>query len=138
MSKSAPNPASRITITDSSSQITSNIKSAVTDSTQGVTFDPENRPGVSNLLTIWSALDDQGRSPQQLASEVESWGMGKLKSTIGELVVEKLKPVRENYERISQDQGYLSEVAAKGRDKARQQAAITMEEVRKAIGLQSI
>lgn len=64
--------------------------------------------------------------------------MGKLKMTIGELVVEKLKPVRENYERISQDQGYLSEVAAQGRDRAREQAAITMGEVRKAIGLQSI
>ena len=64
--------------------------------------------------------------------------MGKLKSTIGELVVEKLRPVRENYEQISQDMGYLSEVAAKGRDKAREQAAVTMEEVRKAIGLQSI
>lgn len=138
MSKSAPNPASRITITDTSSQIMSNIKSAITDSTQGVTFDPENRPGVSNLLTIWSALDDEGRSPQRLAEEVEGWGMGKLKLTIGELVVEKLRPVRENYERISQDQGYLSEVAAKGRDKTRGQAATTMDEVRKAIGLQSI
>lgn len=138
MSKSAPNAASRITITDSSSSIMANIKSAVTDSTQGITFDPEGRPGVSNLLTIWSALDDEGRSPRQLAEEVEGWGMGKLKMTIGELVVEKLKPVRENYEMISRDQGYLSDVAARGKDRAREHAARTMEEVRRAIGLQSI
>lgn len=138
MSKSAPNPASRITITDSPTSIMANIKSAVTDSTRGITFDPASRPGVSNLLTIWSALDDAGRSPTQLADEVEGWGMGQLKSTIGELVVEKLRPVRENYESISQDQGYLSEVAARGRDMARGHAAKTMEEVRRAIGLQSI
>lgn len=135
MSKSAPNPASRITITDSSSTILSNIKSAVTDSTLGITFDPENRPGVSNLLLIWSALDEAGRTPQQLAEEAEGWGMGKLKSTIGEAVVEKLRPVRENYERISQDRARLSEVAAKGRDQAREHAAKTMAEVRQAMGL---
>lgn len=138
MSKSAPNPASRITITDSSSAIMANIKSAVTDSERGITFDPVGRPGVSNLLTIWSALDDAGRTPQQLAEEVSGWGMGQLKGTVGEIVVEKLRPVRENYERISQDHAWLSEVAAKGRDKAREQAAKTMDEVRRAIGLQSI
>jgi tryptophanyl-tRNA synthetase len=135
MSKSAPNASSRITITDSSSTILSNIKSAMTDSTPGVTFDPETRPGVSNLLIIWSALDESGRTPQQLAQEVEGWGMGKLKQTIGEVVVERLRPIRENYERISQDRAYLSEVAAKGREKASAHAAKTMDEVRKAIGL---
>jgi tryptophanyl-tRNA synthetase len=113
----------------------SNIKSAVTDSTPGISFDPESRPGVSNLLTIWSALDEAGRTPQQLAQEAEGWGMGKLKQTIGEVVVERLKPVRENYERISQDHAWLSEIAAKGREKAGEHAAKTMAEVRKATGL---
>jgi tryptophanyl-tRNA synthetase len=138
MSKSAPNAASRVTITDSSSTILSNIRSAVTDSTPGITFDPINRPGVSNLLLIWSALDENGRSPAQLAEEVEGWGMGKLKSTIGEVVVERLRPVRENYERIIQDRAWLSEVAARGREKAGANAAKTMEEVRRAMGLNHI
>jgi tryptophanyl-tRNA synthetase len=138
MSKSAPNPASRITITDSSSTILSNIKSAVTDSIPGITFDQESRPGVSNLLLIWSALDEAGRSPAQLAQEVEGWGMGKLKSTIGEVVVERLRPIRENYERISQDRAWLSEVAKRGREKATENAVKTMDEVRRAMGLDHI
>jgi tryptophanyl-tRNA synthetase len=138
MSKSAPNPASRITITDSSSTILSNIKSAVTDSIPGITFDQESRPGVSNLLLIWSALDEAGRSPAQLAQEVEGWGMGKLKSTIGEVVVERLRPIRENYERISQDRAWLSEVAKRGREKATEKAVKTMDEVRRAMGLDHI
>lgn len=79
-----------------------------------------------------------GRTPQQLAQEVEGWGMGKLKQTIGEVVVERLRPIRENYERISQDRAYLSEVAAKGREKASEHAAKTMDEVRKAVGLSHI
>jgi len=61
--------------------------------------------------------------------------MGKLKSTIGEVVVERLRPVRENYKRISQDRAWLSEVAAKGRDQAHEHAAKTMAEVRQAMGL---
>jgi len=61
--------------------------------------------------------------------------MGKLKQTIGEVVVERLRPIRENYERISQDRGYLSQVAARGRSKASENAAKTMDEVRKATGL---
>lgn len=138
MSKSAPNAASRITITDTSSTILSNIKSAVTDSTPGITYDPINRPGVSNLLLIWSALDESGRTPDQLAQEAAGWGMGKLKTTIGEVVVESLRPVRENYERIVQDQAWLSQVAARGREKAAANAAKTMEEVRRAMGLNHI
>lgn len=70
-----------------------------------------------------------------MAQEVEGWGMGKLKQTIGEVVVERLRPIREDYERRSQDKGYLSEVAARGREKASEHAARTMDEVRKAMGL---
>lgn len=140
MSKSAPNPASRISITDSSKEIEKKIKGAVTDSDARITFEQETRPGVANLLTIWSALDDAGRTPAQLAAEAErdEWGAGKLKAAVAEVVVHKLAPVRDEYARIVADQGYIREVAAKGAERARETAEKTMVEVRRVVGLGEI
>lgn len=135
MSKSAPNAASRILITDSASQITSKIKAAVTDSEPHISYDPENRPGAANLLLIWSALDPAQRTPAQLAEEVKDWRFGKLKEAIAEVVVEHLRPFREEYERIRVEDGWLSEVARNGRERASVNAKSTMEEVRRTIGL---
>jgi tryptophanyl-tRNA synthetase len=140
MSKSHPSVQSRILVTDSPKDILSKLKSAVTDSESSISFDPELRPGVANLLTIWSALDSAGRTPEQLAEEAnrEGWGMGKLKAAVGEVVVEGMKDVRSEYERVRQDHGYLSEVAKKGRMTAAGRATETMDEVRKVIGLDRI
>lgn len=140
MSKSHPSVQSRILLTDSPSEIISKLKSAVTDSESSITFDPESRPGVANLLTIWSALDPSGRTPEMLAEEArrDGWGMGKLKGAVGEVVVEGMKDVRGEYERVRREHGYLSEVAKKGREMAGARARETMEEVRKVIGLDRI
>lgn len=143
MSKSAPNPSSRITLTDSPKDILAKLKSAVTDSQREITYDPVERPGVANLLTIWSACDTPGsdgrtRTPSELAAEAREWGLGKLKATVGDVVVERLKGLREEYERLKGDEGYLREVAEKGRAKAAERAAKTMEEVRKVVGLSDI
>lgn len=139
MSKSAPNAQSRILITDTPEAIQAKLKGAVTDSNREITYDPEGRPGISNLLTIWSALDwDRGRTPEQLAADCRGIGAGKLKGLIGEVVSEALEPVRTEYERIREDHAYLSEVAKKGRETARAKAAKTMEQVRKAAGLEEI
>lgn len=140
MSKSAPNPASRISITDSSKDIEKKIKGAVTDADPNITFDPDRRPGVANLLTIWSALDDSGRTPAQLAemAAAEGWGAGKLKGAVVDVVVHKLAPVREEYARIVADPGYIRQVAAQGAEKAKETAEKTMVEVRKVVGLGDI
>lgn len=140
MSKSAPLPASRISITDSPTQILSKLKSAVTDSVPTITYDPESRPGVSNLLLIWSALDGSGRTPEMLAEEAQKggWGMARLKEVVGEVVVERLTPVREEYERLRGEEGFLREVAESGRVSASEVAGRTMREVRKAVGLSRI
>lgn len=139
MSKSAPNALSRILITDTPEAIQTKLKGAVTDSQREITYDPAGRPGISNLLTIWSALDwDRGRSPEQLAADCQGIGAGKLKGLISEVVAECLEPVRTEYERIRVDHGYLSEVARKGRERARAKAGETMEQVRKAAGLAEI
>jgi tryptophanyl-tRNA synthetase len=140
MSKSAPNPLSRISITDSSKDIEKKIKGAVTDADPNITFDPVARPGVANLLTIWSALDDSGRTPAQLAemAAAEGWGAGKLKGAVAEVVITKLAPVREEYARIVADPGYIRDCAAKGAERARETAEKTMVEVRKVVGLGDI
>ncbi|BEI80746.1 hypothetical protein CcaverHIS002_0112750 [Cutaneotrichosporon cavernicola] len=140
MSKSAPNPASRISITDSSKDIEKRIKGAVTDADPNITFDPTGRPGVANLLTIWSALDDAGRTPGQLAemAAAEGWGAGKLKGAVAEVVVHKLAPVRDEYARIVADPGYIRDVAARGAERARETAEKTMVEVRRVVGLGDI
>jgi tryptophanyl-tRNA synthetase len=137
MSKSHPSAQSRILLTDTPKEITAKLKSAVTDSDTTITFDPEARPGVATLLTIWSALDDSARSPEQLAQEAQAgnWGFGKLKTAVAEVTVEKLRPVREEYERIRQEHGYLGEIAQRGREAASARARETMEEVRTIIGL---
>ncbi|KAL7423013.1 Tryptophan--tRNA ligase, mitochondrial [Cryptotrichosporon argae] len=136
MSKSAPNPASRISITDAPSMIRQKLRGAVTDSLPGVSYDPVTRPGVANLLSIWSALD--GREPGALAAEAEGWGMGRLKDAVADVVVAALEGVRSEYERISKDDAYLSAVAAQGRARAREKAAETMDEVRRVVGLAEI
>lgn len=140
MSKSAPSAQSRIGITDTATEISKKIKSAVTDSDPSIGYDPTARPGVSNLLLIWSALDADGRSPERLAEMArdEGWGMGRLKAEVEGVVVQRLKPVREEYEMIQGDIGYLREVAKKGRERAREVASKTMDEVRGVVGLSQI
>lgn len=146
MSKSSPHPSSRISITDDAATITKRLKSAVTDSEPSITFDPANRPGLANLLLIWSALDESGgslgsvgksRTPTELAqlANESKWGMGKLKQHISERIIERIEPIRLEYERIVQDHAYLAEVAQMGRQGAREVAAETMSQVRKAVGL---
>ena len=137
MSKSSPHPSSRISITDDARTISKRLKSAVTDSEPGVTFDPATRPGLANLLLIWSALHPDGRSPAELARQADEkgWGMGALKEHVAESVIARIEPIRREYERIVQDRAYLAEVAQKGREGAREVAARTMDEVRRAVGL---
>lgn len=140
MSKSAPNPLSRISLTDSPKDIASKIKGAVTDSIREITYEPDTRAGVANLLTIWSAFDEQRRTPEQLAlaAQADGWGSGQLKATVSDVVATHLAPVQDEYRRIIADEGYIRAVAARGADKAREQAAKTMAEVRAAVGLGGI
>lgn len=140
MSKSSPDAKSRIGLTDTPGQISKKIRSAVTDSDPTITYDPVGRPGLANLLLIWSALDKAGRSPEVLAdmAREEGWGSARLKEEIEGVVIERIEPVRKEYERIQGDVGYLQEVAKKGRDRARGVARKTMDEVRDVVGLSPI
>ncbi|KAJ9109176.1 hypothetical protein QFC21_000505 [Naganishia friedmannii] len=156
MSKSAPNPASRILITDTPEQIHKKIRGAVTDNDRSVTFDPIERKGLANLLSILSACQsdlppggdtqrslnaDEVPHPDLLAAQLTAQGISghaQLKSIVADAVITKLQPIREGYARLKEDVAYLRQVASIGREEARNTACRTMEEVRKRVGLDSI
>lgn len=98
MSKSDTNNKATITLLDEPAQITKKIKSAVTDSEGIVKFDRENKPGVSNLLSIYSILS--GESIQSLEEKYEGKGYGDFKSDLANVVVDALKPIQEKYNEL--------------------------------------
>ncbi|GJC86859.1 tryptophan--tRNA ligase, mitochondrial [Colletotrichum liriopes] len=137
MSKSATDPRSRILITDTPEEIHQKIMSARTDSSNHVSYDPINRPGVSNLMEILSMFDAQGRTPSQLAKTLSQASLKDLKQTVSAVVVQGLDGIRERYFHfLSADEGkYLDAVEAQGANKARLSAEETMAVVREATGL---
>ncbi|KAF7862834.1 uncharacterized protein EAF02_010383 [Botrytis sinoallii] len=138
MSKSHPSPISSIRLTDSPNTITKKISSALTDSQNAVSYSPSERPGVSNLVTLWSSFDTQNpkRTPAQIAEEckVKKFTLADLKRETAIAVNTGLEPIRKNYERLLGDEGYVEDVARKGGVKARENAERTMVEVREAVG----
>lgn len=137
MSKSHPNPNSRILITDTPDDISKKIMSALTDSQNSVSYDPESRPGVSNLLEILSIFDEQARDPSQLGEALAGASLKELKQTVAQSVVAGLQGMRERYlDVLSADGGkYVDYVQAEGAKKARANAEETMAIVREATGL---
>ncbi|KAJ8508181.1 hypothetical protein ONZ45_g9534 [Pleurotus djamor] len=112
MSKSSPDIQSRILLTDSHAQIKSKIRAAVTDSITGISYDPKERPGTSNLLAILGACVE--KDPIVLASEYEGKGHGSLKADVIEAVEELVRNPRSEFERLRQETGYLDHMARDG------------------------
>ncbi|KAH9239216.1 hypothetical protein K456DRAFT_1828183 [Colletotrichum gloeosporioides 23] len=137
MSKSAKDSRSRIVITDRPEEIHKKVMSALTDSSNVVSYDPNERPGVSNLLEILSVFDGKGRTPSHLAQEYSQASLKDLKQAVSEAVICGLSGFRERYlDLISTDEGrYLDSVEARGAERARQSAEETMVVVREATGL---
>lgn len=132
MSKSDDNQKATIYMLDDPKQIEKKIKSAVTDSEGIVTFDPENKPGVSNLLTIYSSCSN--RSIEELVSEYRGKGYGEFKSDVAQAVVQTLQPIQEKYNELINSQE-LDEILDLGADKARRQADKILAKAKKAMGL---
>lgn len=118
-------------ITDSDKEIASKIKSAVTDSETGITFDEVNRPGVSNLLTILAECEDS--VPEEVSIGLEN--SSQLKEATAEAVIRSLTPIRDTFHRLSNEHQYLDELAKKGQQQAASIANDTMHYVRKHVGL---
>ena len=133
MSKSSTNPNDVIFIEDEPEVIIKKFKKAVTDSENKVKFDPENKPGVSNLMQIYSAITSKTMS--DIEKEFEGKGYGDFKMTVANSVVETLKPVQEKYKELLENKEYLKEIYEKGAEDARRLASKTLREVKDKIGI---
>ena len=133
MSKSAASPNGIIEIMDKPEVNLKKIKSAVTDTGKEIIFDEKNKPGVSNLLTIYTALTE--KSISEAENEFNGKGYGDFKSAVGEVVVEFLRPIQNKANELLADQSYLSQVLKVGADKANAVAEKTLKDVYDAIGI---
>ena len=138
MSKSHLDSRSRIHINDDPEIVANKIRLALTDSIPGVSYDPEQRPGVANLLNIVSYLDGEGRTAEELAQACSYMNMRQFKAIVTSAISEKLADAREKYNRIMSDREahYLDDIAIEGSRKARRQAHTVIAKVRQVIGLE--
>jgi tryptophanyl-tRNA synthetase len=132
MSKSASTVNGLIELLEDPAKAAKKIKSAVTDTGREIVFDPENKPGVSNLLTIYSALT--ARTVQDLESAYAGKGYGDLKKDLAEVVVEFVKPIQARTKEYLDDPAQLDKVLAIGAEKARSVATVTLATVYDRIG----
>ena len=133
MSKSDDNPNAYISMNDSTDEIVKKFKRAVTDSQAEVRYDPENKKGVSNLLTIYSLFAD--KTIEEAEKEFEGKGYGDFKLAVGEAVAAVIEPVIAEKNRILKDKGYLESVLKSGAEKANYLAGKMMRKVYKKVGL---
>ncbi|MBR0131164.1 MAG: tryptophan--tRNA ligase [Firmicutes bacterium] len=132
MSKSAPNEMSRISILDEPGKIKKAIMRATTDSEGIIAFDPENKAGVSNLLTIYSAFS--GKPIDQIVKDYEGQGYGNFKKDLVEITVDALAPIRERYQEIRQSDE-LKAVLKDGAERANAIAVKTLARAKDHFGL---
>ena len=132
MSKSAENVHSRISLLDEPSKIKKSIMKATTDSDGVVKFDMQNKPGISNLLNIYSVLS--GMSIPELETKYEGKGYGDFKKDLVEVVVEALAPIKARYEEIRHSDE-LIEILKDGAQRADAIAQQTMKRVKENFGL---
>ncbi|MFH8785846.1 tryptophan--tRNA ligase [Streptomyces roseoverticillatus] len=132
MSKSTPNPKGLVNLLDEPKVSAKKIKSAVTDTDTVIRFDPENKPGVSNLLTIYATLTGTGMA--ELEQKYEGKGYGALKTDLAEVMVEWVTPFRARTQEYLDDPETLDSVLAKGAEKARAVAAETLAQAYDKVG----
>ena len=132
MSKSIPEGC--VFLLEKPEDILRKFKRAITDSDteRCVRFDPQAKPGVSNLMQIYSAVT--GKSMETIEAEFDGKGYGAFKPAVGEAVVELLRPIREETERLLADKGYLESVYRAGAEKASHVAEKTLRKVYKKVG----
>ena len=133
MSKSSTIPNDTILLIDSPEEITKKIKKAVTDSDGIVKYDMYAKPGVSNLMAIYSTI--KNISINDVEMEFEGKGYGEFKQAVADAIVDELKPIREKYNSLVNDKKYLEQIYKEGARKAEEKAKQTLEAVYNKIGL---
>ncbi len=132
MSKSSRSTKSFISMLDPADSIRKKFKSAVTDSGEGISYDPENRPAIANLLTIFSAFS--GRSIEELEADYQSSGYADFKADIAEAVIDVLEPLQDRYQQLMES-SQLDDYLDQGAEQARLKANKTLAKMQNAIGL---
>ncbi len=131
MSKSDPEECF-ISLLDEPDAVRRKIKRAVTDSDGEIRYDPDNKPGVSNLLSIISSLT--GESMESICTEMAGKGYGELKTRTSDAVIAALEPLQAEYKRLITDKQYLLDTLLAGAEKANYLATKTLRKVQKKIG----
>ncbi|HSQ33624.1 MAG TPA: tryptophan--tRNA ligase [Peptostreptococcaceae bacterium] len=131
MSKSDENENSYILVVDDPDTIRRKIKRCVTDSI-GIVKNSDEQPGIKNLISIYSKLDN--KSVEEIEAMYEGKGYGAFKGDVAEVIVENLRPIREKYEDLLKNKDYLQMVYAQGADKAEKNARKTLRKVYKKVG----
>ncbi len=132
MSKSAENDHSRISLLDTESKIKKSIMRATTDSEGSIRFDLEEKPGISNLLNIYSAFS--GKAVKDLEKEYEGSGYGTFKKDLVEVTVESLRPIQERYGEIRESEE-LIHILRDGAERANAIAEPVIQRVKETFGL---
>jgi len=131
MSKSDPEDC-YIAILDPADVIRRKVKRAVTDSDAEIRFDPENKPGVSNLLSIIAAMT--GDSIENVVNDLSGQGYGALKNRVSDCIIETLTPIQEEHKRLMADKAYLQGILDENAQRANAIATRTLRKVQKKIG----
>ncbi len=132
MSKSDPSDQSRINLTDDADTIANKIRKAKSDSILGISYDPENRPEASNLLTIFAALADRERA--DVAAEYEAASFATFKEHLAELCVEKLAPINAEMRGLLANPDHIDAVLAEGSARADALARPIVDAAYEAVG----
>lgn len=130
MSKSDPDGC--VFLMDKPEDIMRKFKRAVTDCDTSVRFDPKEKPGISNLLTIYCSAT--GKTFEEAEAEFQGQGYGVFKPAVGEAVVELLRPIREEAEKLLKDKAYLESIYKEGAERAQYLANKTLRKVYKKVG----
>jgi tryptophanyl-tRNA synthetase len=131
MSKSEASVAGTVFILEEPASVARKIKRAVTDTDTEVRFDPDTKPGVSNLLSILGACT--GESPDAVASRYTQYGP--LKTDTADAVTELLQPIQDRYRELAADRGTVAKILDHGAEKAQAVASVTLERAKRNIGL---
>ena len=134
MSKSDENPKAFISMMDDFNVIAKKIKSAGTDSEGVIEYRPddESKAGINNLISIMSAVT--GKAPESIAQEFSGQGYGVFKAAVADAVVETVRPIREEYDRLIKDKAYLQGIYKNGAESAHRLANRTLKKVYKKVG----
>jgi len=132
MSKSL-GPQSYLSLFDEPEEIKKKIMAAVTDPGKVIKYDPKKKPGISNLLTIYSLFS--GKSIKELEKKFKSSGYEKFKKSLAELLINSLEPLSKKRKELFQREIYVKEILEQGRKKAEVIAKSTIAEVKKKMGL---